>query len=166
MTEPAGTGDRVHAGGNAAGIRYGVRVAGIGLLLPAEVPVEYLDGATVYPVPRLPRRVLGLLQVRGHPVPVLAPDAGFEPHVPGLQRMNVVVIGAGAMAGALPVDAPPQPLPELAPAADATFEPPSPAGPLAALLEQPLTARSDSDRDTLWWRFEPARLFEMLARAE
>ena len=43
---------------------FGVRVAGVPLLLPQGAPLEYLAAAPVYPLPRAGRGVLGLTQLR------------------------------------------------------------------------------------------------------
>jgi hypothetical protein len=148
---------------------FGVRVAGVPLLLPQGAPLEYLAAAPVYPLPRAGRGVLGLTQLRGHPVVVLVPTGQAARIAGSVPRAAVLVIGEMPDGGAICVDGPPEPV-EIAGPAQAAAPPPE--CPFAAVLGEPVAqaapaGRAEGDgagtQTTVWWRFEPRRLFETLA---
>lgn len=142
---------------------FGVRVAGVGLLLPQGEPLEYLAAAPVHPLPLCGPRVAGLVQLRGHPVVVL--DAAVATARAGspIPRRAVLVIGAAPDAAGLCVDGPPEPV-----------HPEPVAGHVAApdcafrqALGEPLAQAPDARGGArLWWRFDARRLFELLAGDE
>lgn len=135
---------------------FGVIVAGVGLLLP-RVALEHVPAATVFPLPGAGAHVLGLVQLRGHPVVVLeAVPAEAEHRSPG-HRPSLLVIGSPPEAGALVVAAAPRAIR----VGEAAVQAQPPGVPFAAALEG---AQADlDDLDMLWWRFDPRRLFELLA---
>lgn len=144
----------VEASGSSG--RFGVLVAGVPLLLPA-VALEHVAAATVFPLPGAREHVLGLAQLRGHPVVVLdAGPAGAQRRAPG-HRSSLLVIGTPPEAGALVVDGAPRPvrIAGSCPGAD------RPQAPFADALDEAL--RDADDGSKLWWRFDPRRLFELLA---
>ncbi len=138
------------------GPRFGVPVAGVPVLLPIGTLLEYVAEAAVFPLPRSPRRVIGLLQLRGMPVTVFDPASAFERPAPQLRREAVLVIGQGAEAGAVLVDAVPGQVdiagdePDARPAAACVF-----ADALGSAI------RDGAGRN--WWPVDPRRLFELLA---
>lgn len=136
---------------------FGVRLAGVGLLLPGGEALDYLASAPVYPLPQAARRVVGLTQLRGHPVVVL--DGAVEPLAPAstVFRMPVLVIGAPPDGAALVVDAPPQAVRVAGPASGT----PRPQCPFADALE----AAVGDDAGQAWWIFDARRLFATLAEA-
>ena len=136
---------------------FGVALGGVNVLLPAGVITEFVAQAPIYPVPRAPTRLLGLMQVRGHPVPVFdaAPQASDD--WPALGRHDVLLIGTGAEAGAVAVDAPPRaisPLPVAAPgdAPECCF---------GDALTDPHV--DPAEPGLTWWLLAPRRLFEVLS---
>ena len=138
---------------------FGALVGGVHLVLPAGVPVVYLTEVAVHPLAGAPSRVLGLMQMQGHPVVVLDPSGLVPGGAPALRRHAVLVLGAPGESGALRVDEAPAPIalgdPRLAAAPpDCVF---------AAALHDPVADAADPAR--VWWHFVPARLFEMLAGA-
>jgi hypothetical protein len=148
---------------------FGVRVAGVPLLLPQGVPLEYLAAAPVYPLPRAGRGVLGLTQLRGHPVVVLVPTGQASRIAGAVARVSVLVIGEMPDGGAICVDGPPEPV-EIAGPAPAATAPPDCC--FASVLGEPLAQAASAvqgegqgggKQSTVWWRFEPRRLFETLA---
>lgn len=142
--------------GEAPARRFGLRVGGVPLLLP-ETALEHVQGASVYPLPGAAPGVLGLAQLRGHPVVVLdpAPEEG-RARSPAA-RHSLLVIGTPPEAGALAVDALPQPV-LLGPSRRGAA---APAVRFAAALD---AAFEDAgEPGTLWWGFEPRRLFELMA---
>lgn len=138
---------------------FGVRVGGVPLLLPTDAGLEYVAAAPVFPLPRAGRRIVGLMQLRGHPVVVL--DGAPQPAPPAAEarRLSVLVIGAAPEAGALVVDAPPH---DLLSTSDAPAAAVRPACAFSTALADPVADASGG----LWWRFDPRRLFEALARAQ
>jgi len=153
---------------------FGLRLAGVPVLFPAGEALEYLLEAVVFPLPLVPRRLRGLMQLRGHPVAVFDPrDAAEAAHG---ERPQVLVIGQAAHAAALVVEQPPRVV-ALAPlessdrgpgdsavAADAADDP----------LDQSACARSASFHAALsapvrdlsgrrWWPVDPSALFAELS---
>ncbi len=145
--------DRQHDGQQR---RFGVRVAGVSLLLP-QTALEHVQAASVFPLPGAAQGVLGLAQVRGQPVVVLDPAVADGQGRSPTPRQALLVIGAPPEAAALAVDAPPQPVRLGAQQAAAI----PPAAGFAGVLDQ---AFADAEEPgVLWWSFEPRRLFEALA---
>ena len=138
---------------------FGALVGGVRLVLPAGVPVVYLTEVAVHPLAGAPARVIGLMQMQGHPVVVLDPSGLAPGGAPALRRHAVLVLGAPGDNGALRVDEAPAPiaLGEPQPAAA------PPACAFAAALHDPVADAADPAR--VWWHFVPARLFEVLACA-
>jgi len=136
---------------------FGVRLAGVPLLLPPDESIEYLASAPVYPLPRAGARVLGLVQLRGHPLVVLDPRERVQTASSKLRRLAVLAIGAPPDAAALVLDCAPEPvrLRERLPALD------TPSCAFSAAL---IDAVGDASQPGLaWWRFDVRRLFESLA---
>ena len=138
--------------------RFGVILAGVPVLFPGGVITEFVVQASVYPVPRAPQRLLGLMQVRGQPVPVF--DAALHPprELPLLRRRDVLVVGTGMEAGALAIESAPRQL------ALIPLETP-PAVPESCFAEAVEGAYYDpSEPQRVWWQLAPSRLFTILAR--
>ncbi len=148
---------------------FGVRVAGVPLLLPQGAPLEYLAAAPVYPLPQAGRGVLGLTQLRGHPVVVLVSGGAAARLSGAIPRTAVLVIGEMPDGGAICVDGPPEAVDIAGPAAAAQVPPGCPfADTLEAAFEQAASDTPDDGRSapgpaTVWWRFDPRRLFAALA---
>lgn len=148
--------------------RFGIRVAGLNLLLP-ETLLEHVADAPIFAMPGAGAAVLGLAQLRGHPVVVLDPEVGCTdrgPEAPGLMDATApapvgpagfLVIGQAPDAGALALAAPPCAV-RLG-ARLASVSRPRPV--FADALEFPYA--DEDDPATIWWSFEPQRLFERLA---
>ena len=96
--------------------RYGFLVGKLpgaepfGLLIPPGVPSEFVHGAVLYPVPRAPVRLRGLIQLRGQAVMVIdsAPQPDTAPPVIG--QHDLLVLGGADQAVALIVQQPPSPM--------------------------------------------------------
>ncbi|HEY5632990.1 MAG TPA: hypothetical protein VIT02_04445 [Burkholderiaceae bacterium] len=144
-----------HAPGPAQA--YGFTLGRVDLLLDPADDAQYVADATVYPLLLAPPRVLGLIQVRGQPVPVLDADPQPQRLAQRPDRVQVLVVGGGFDAGALRVEHPPRAV-ELAPG-DATQAPPHPECAFAGALRAP--ARDSDGR--WWWRFDAPQLFRALA---
>ena len=142
----------------SAAVRFGVMLAEVPVLFPATVITEFVLQANVYPVPRAPQRLLGLMQVRGAPVPVF--DASLDPpaELPLLRRRDVLVVGTGGEAGALAIHSPPR---QLAPLPLQV----APEAPQCCFAEAIEGAYYDpSEPQLVWWQLAPGRLFTILAR--
>ena len=96
--------------------RYGLVLAdtagerSTGLLIPRGLPSEFVHQATLFPVPRAPVRLRGMVQVRGQAV--MAIDTGPQPDTrpPVIGRCNVLVLGNGQQAVGLIVQQAPMAL--------------------------------------------------------
>lgn len=132
---------------------FGVSAAGVGLLLPRGLALEYLPFATVFPLPRAAARVRGLVQVRGQPMVVLDPGAAGPS-----RRQSLLVIGEAPDAAALLVDSPPEPVAVGAEVPGAE----RPDVPFADALEA--ACADDRRPGAVWWRVDVRRLFETLSR--
>lgn len=146
-----------------AGQQFAVSVAGVGLLLPGDLAIEYVADADVYPLPGAPRRLRGVMQVRGDPFPVF--DAGRHDRWswPVRARQRVIVVPVPAAGGAVIVDEAPRSVDAGDPVADM----PPPGTAFDAALGQARSAAGDP-QVTCWWNVDFARFFELLAadRAE
>jgi len=139
---------------------FGVRVAGVALLLPAQEPCEFVALAQVYPLPRAGPRVLGLTQLRGQPIVVLDARARAQAGPPRIGRHPVLVLGVAPEGGAVLVDAAPEPV-----RVGAAIHGARP--PVCAFEVALDGAVADAVIDgQLWWRFDARRLFETLARSQ
>jgi len=152
------------------GGRFGARLAGVAVAMPAGTPMEFVAGAAIYPLPLAPGRVAGLMQLRGQPLVVF--DPASVPRADGvIRRHDVLVVGQPPQAAALLVDAPPEPLPEgrwrvtRGVPADCAFAAALQAAPVderssgpGAGREQPADAAGEG-----WHEVDPARLFVALA---
>lgn len=138
---------------------FGALVGGVHLVLPAGVPVVYLTEVAVHPLAGAPPRIVGLMQMQGHPVVVLEPSGLAPGGAPALRRHAVLVLGAPGDSGALRVDEPPAPIALGDPLPAAA----QPACAFSAALHDPVADAADPAR--VWWHFVPARLFEVLACA-
>jgi len=102
--------------------------------------------------------VLGLAQLHGQPIVVLDPSARPAVSAPAMHRRPVLVLGGAPDGAAVAVDAPPVPVRAGEPRGDT----PLPDCVFAAALEGAVADAGDPART--WWRFDPRRLFETLAR--
>ncbi|MCL4745979.1 MAG: chemotaxis protein CheW [Burkholderiaceae bacterium] len=144
---------------------FGFTLAGVDLLLDPHDDAQYVADAVVYPLYLAPSAVLGLVQVRGQPVPVL--DARPVPRGQGrrIGEVRVLVLAGGGDAGALLVEHPPQAV-ELRPESGDAAQPLAPD----RGVSRPECAFADALRDSLadvegrrWWRFDATALFRALA---
>jgi chemotaxis signal transduction protein len=78
--------------------RFGVRILGLRMLLPGDVPVRVLVSARIYPVPRAMPRLRGLLNLEGLPLPVFDVGDGGEGAMPTLDERDVLVLREGTLA--------------------------------------------------------------------
>lgn len=155
--------------------RFGVRLAGVAVAMPAGTAMEFVADAAIHPLPLAPARIAGLMQLRGHPLVVL--DASPHPQAVGATtRHDVLVLGQPPQAAALLVDDPPQALPDGAWRAargappDCAFASALRAGAAGASQavaraagEAPSAGRARGVES--WHEIDPAQLFDALMRS-
>lgn len=143
--------------GAGAPALFGVRVGGVDVLLPTDQTLEYVAAATTYPLPGAGRRVVGMMQLRGHPIVVL--DAGAQPASVRreIRRAAVLLVGSVPEAGAVLVDAPPEQVVTGDPVHDAA----RPGSVFDAALTHP--ARDARQADRVWWHVDVRQMFRILA---
>jgi purine-binding chemotaxis protein CheW len=85
-------------------VRQAFRIGQMRLLSPFEVSSELVEMPPVYPLPRMPENLLGLVNLHGRIVPLFDLAALFETvHLPREKRM-VLVIGHGDDAAGMVID--------------------------------------------------------------
>ena len=153
--------ERVALGGASepeqADIRYAIRVAGIGLLIGARVPSEFVLPVRVSRVPNTPDWFSGLINLRGALVPVfdlesmIVADQDTAQSSVANGRLLFLVLGRGERAAALKIHGFPQPLRGLKPLDQM---PPVPA-PLDECVSSALV-----ENGSAWFELDHVRLFE------
>ena len=76
-------------------VRQAFRIGQMRLLTPFDVSSELVDMPTVYPLPRMPANLLGLVNLHGRIVPLFDLAALFETTHPPREKRMVLVIGHG-----------------------------------------------------------------------
>jgi twitching motility protein PilI len=139
----------------AGGARFGLRLADFGLLVAEGTLSEIVTEPVVYPIPKTPAWIRGLINLRGNLVPV------FDLHIllglgePEADRKRLaLVLGRGEGAGAVFIDALPQ-------AVD-TRRRMQQLPPLPVPLQEHVTA-AYIDAGVPWLEFSHERLFAALA---
>ncbi len=91
-------------------VRYGFRIGHLSLLVPEGVMTEVLDKPVVYPLPRGPRWLAGMINQRGNVIPLfdLFELSGSTETPPRVRR--VLLIGHSVHAVAMYIDELPQAL--------------------------------------------------------
>jgi twitching motility protein PilI len=136
-------------------VRQAFRIGHMRLLAPFAAASELVEMPSVYPLPRMPANLLGLVNLHGRIAPLFDLAALFETaHLPREKRM-VLVIGHGNDAAGIVIDGLPR---RMAFMPDARIIPPAlPAAAAAAVLATYLTG-SDA-----WFEFDYAQLLGQLA---
>jgi hypothetical protein len=92
----------------AALMRFGVSIGNASVLLPTGVAAEFIAEPELYPVPRAPKGLVGMIQLRGAPVAVFAAGHTNNAHSSrSVGRTGVLVIGTLGQFGAVLVSQPP-----------------------------------------------------------
>jgi hypothetical protein len=100
----------VTPGVDSALMRFGIMIGNARVLLPKGVSAEYISEPEIFAVPRAPRSLVGLIQLRGAPVAVFASGINYaHSSLPGrgVERPGVLVLGNQGQHGALLVAQPP-----------------------------------------------------------
>jgi chemotaxis signal transduction protein len=111
FTAPAGSLAAVGSLRSHEFARYGVRISGIGLLIAKGTDSELIEQRSVAPIPHSQPWLLGMMNRRGHPIPVFDLRIALDlPAEDGPASPLVLVLGKGDDALGIRVDAPPEAL--------------------------------------------------------
>jgi chemotaxis signal transduction protein len=135
-------------------VRQAFRIGQMRLLAPFEVSSELTEMPTVFPLPRMPANLLGLVNLHGRIVPLFDLAALFETeHMPRERRM-CLVIGHGNHAAGIVIDGLPRRLVFLP---DAKIAAPA----LPAAAAKALIASYQVGKDP-WFEFDYVQLLDQL----
>ena len=135
-------------------VRQAFRIGHMHLLAPFDTASELTEMPNVYPLPRMPDNLLGLVNLHGRIVPLFDLATMFETqHMPREKRM-LLVIGHGNDAAGIVIDGLPR---RMVFAPGSRILPPAlPEGPAAAVVATYL-AGNDA-----WFEFDYAQLLDQL----
>ena len=135
-------------------VRQAFRIGQLHLLAPFEVSSELTEMPTVYPLPRMPANLLGLVNLHGRIVPLFDLAALFETeHMPREKRM-LLVIGHGNDAAGIVIDGLPRRMVFMP---EAKIIPPAlPAAAAGAVRASYLAG------NVAWYEFDYAQLLDQL----
>jgi purine-binding chemotaxis protein CheW len=135
-------------------VRQAFRIGGVRLLAPFATASELTEMPNVYPLPRMPANLLGLVNLHGRIVPLFDLAALFETeHLPREKRM-LLVIGHGNDAAGIVIDGLPR---RMAFAPESRIVPPAlPANAAAAVTAAFL------EGSNAWFEFDYAQLLDQL----
>lgn len=135
-------------------LRYGFRIGGLALLVPQGITTELLDSPAVFPLPRAPRWLVGMLNIRGNVVPLfnVLELLGSQAKPSGTDR--ILMLGQAPQAVAVYVDDMPKPLTATGRVGE--------AGDLPAIL-RPFVEAAFSDQGTHWFEFNYGDFFRHLS---
>jgi len=135
-------------------VRQAFRIGQMRLLAPFDVTSELTEMPAVYPLPRMPANLLGLVNLHGRIVPLFDLAALFETeHMPREKRM-LLVIGHGDASAGIVIDGLPR---RMAFMPDAAISPPTlPADAAGAVRATYLFGRD------AWFEFDYAQLLDQL----
>lgn len=142
--------------------RYGFRVAGIGLLIAQGTDAELVQSGAIAPIPRSSAALVGMMNRRGHPVPVFDLRAALElrdaegASDAAAAAPLLLILGKGDDALALEVDSTTQALRGLVAAA------PSTALPAALAAYSSAAWLADAQ---LWFEFDHRAFFAAAGQA-
>ncbi len=135
-------------------VRQAFRIGQVRLLAPFATASELTEMPNVYPLPRAPENLLGLVNLHGRIVPLFDLATLFETeHLPREKRM-LLVIGHGSDAAGIVIDGLPRRM---------VFQPEAqvmpPALPAAAATA---VAAAYDDGKEIWFEFDYAQLLDQL----
>jgi twitching motility protein PilI len=136
-------------------VRQAFRIGRMRLLAPFASASELTEMPNVYPLPRAPANLLGLVNLHGRIVPLFDLAPWFETeHLPREKRM-LLVIGHGDAAAGIAIDGLPR---RMAFTPDSKVIPPQ----LPAAVNDAVVASYVAGGDT-WFEFDYAQLLDQLA---
>ncbi len=135
-------------------VRQAFRIGHMRLLAPFTASSELVEMPTVYPLPRMPANLLGLVNLHGRIVPVFDLAPLFETqHTPREKRM-VLVIGHGNDAAGIVIDGLPR---RMAFAPESRIVPPALSAAAADAVVDAFVQGPDA-----WFEFNYAQLLDQL----
>jgi purine-binding chemotaxis protein CheW len=136
-------------------VRQAFRIGHMRLLAPFTVSSELVEMPNVYPLPRMPANLLGLVNLHGRIVPLFDLAALFETQHPPREKRMVLVIGHGNDAAGIVIDGLPRRL---------VFQPETQILPpaLPAAAANALVATYKQGTDAAWFEFDYASLLDQL----
>ena len=135
-------------------VRQAFRIGQMHLLAPFDVSSELTEMPSVYPLPRMPANLLGLVNLHGRILPLFDLATLFETeHMPREKRM-LLVIGHGNNAAGIVIDGLPR---RMAFLPESQIVPPA----LPAAAAGALRASYSAGRDA-WYEFDYAQLLDQL----
>ena len=135
-------------------VRQAFRIGHVRLLAPFATASELVEMPNVYPLPRMPANLLGLVNLHGRIVPLFDLAALFETqHLPREKRM-LLVIGHGNDAAGMVIDGLPR---RMAFAPESRIVPPALPERAAAAIVTAYLAGSDT-----WFEFDYTLLLDQL----
>ena len=135
-------------------VRQAFRIGHMRMLAPFATARELVEMPNVYPLPRMPANLLGLVNLHGRIVPLFDLAALFETqHMPREKRM-LLVIGHGNNAAGIVIDGLPR---RMAFAPESRIVPPAlPAGAATAVSAAYL------EGSNAWFEFDYSQLLDLL----
>ena len=135
-------------------VRQSFRIGQMHLVAPFDVSSELTEMPTVYPLPRMPANLLGLVNLHGRILPLFDLAELFETeHMPREKRM-LLVMGHGNDAAGIVIDGLPR---RMAFAPESQVTPPT----LPAAAAGAVRAAWSMGNDT-WFEFDYAQLLDQL----
>ena len=135
-------------------VRQAFRIGQMRLLAPFDVSSELVEMPTVFPLPRMPANLLGLVNLHGRIVPLFDLAALFETeHMPREKRM-LLVIGHGNDAAGIVIDGLPR---RMAFLPEARILPPELPAAASGAIRDCYSAGHDA-----WYEFDYAQLLDQL----
>jgi twitching motility protein PilI len=135
-------------------VRQAFRIGRMHLLAPFDASSELTEMPPVYPLPRMPANLLGLVNLHGRILPLFDLAALLETeHTPREKRM-LLVIGHGNNAAGIVIDGLPR---RMAFMPEARIIPPALPAAAAAAVRACYTAGNDA-----WYEFDYAQLLDQL----
>jgi purine-binding chemotaxis protein CheW len=135
-------------------VRQAFRIGQMRLLAPFEKASELTEMPNVYPLPRMPANLLGLVNLHGRIVPLFDLAALFETeHMPREKRM-LLVIGHGNDAAGIVIDGLPR---RMAFLPEARIVPPAMPAAVSSAIVATYTAGHDA-----WFEFDYTQLLDQL----
>lgn len=141
-------------GDDAPMSRYGFRIGELALLVPEGIETEVLDNPRVFPLPRAPHWLAGMLNQRGNVVPVFDIPKLLSSQARPSRARRILLMGRAAQAVAVYIDGLPQPL-------TTTDRVDNPAD-LPAML-QPFAEPAFSEQGADWFEFNHTEFFQCLS---
>jgi twitching motility protein PilI len=135
-------------------VRQAFRIGHMRLLAPFATASELVEMPNVYPLPRMPENLLGLVNLHGRIVPLFDLAALFETEHLARERRMLLVIGHGNDAAGIVIDGLPR---RMAFMPESQIVPPALAAAAATAVIATYTQGSDA-----WFEFDYAQLLEQL----